>query len=177
MKNMKIERKSNIYINLINKYDFGFDVLKLSKKIVREVIEFEKINFDISVNISVVGLARIQSINKFNRNIDKATDVLSFPNILLKKRSDLDKAVRDKTIYASIYDFNTNSIFIGDIVICYNKVISQSHKYCHSVKREYSFLLTHSMLHLLGYDHINTKDEKVMFEKQDYILDKLGISK
>lgn len=174
---MKIKEKNNIYINLINKYDFGFDILKLSKKIVKEVIEFEKIDCDISVNISLVGLSKIKSLNKHNRNIDKTTDVLSFPNILLKRRSDFDKIIGDKSMYASIFDYNTKSIFIGDIVICYNKVISQSKKYCHSVKREYSFLLTHSMLHLLGYDHMNAKDEKIMFEKQDYILDKLRISK
>ena len=59
--------------------------------------------------------------------------------------------------------------------MCYDKIISQSSMYNHSVKREYSFLLVHSLLHLLGYDHINIKDERKMFEKQDEVLNALNI--
>lgn len=175
MKNLKTERKNKIYINIFKKKSFGFDDIKLSNKIIKKVLETEKINYNISLNISIVGINKIRTINKKLRNIDKATDVLSFPNIQFKKPSSLNSLIKNKSVYNSIYDFDTNSFYLGDIIICYDKIISQSKKYNHSIKREFSFLLVHSMLHLLGYDHMNKRDEEYMFDKQDKILELLNI--
>lgn len=164
-----------IHLNISKKHNFSFDELELSKKIITEVLRTEKVSFDVSINIEIVGKYRIRTLNKRLRNIDKTTDVLSFPNIDIKKPSDLKAVYKNKKLFSSIYDYSSKSVFLGDIVICYEKVISQSKKYNHSIKREFSFLLTHSALHLLGYDHMNEKDEKSMFKKQEMILQKLKI--
>ena len=177
MKNMKVKRKSKLIISIDNKYKdgFEFDENKLSKKVLSEVLKVEKISVNVSVNISLVGTGKIRSLNKNNRKIDKVTDVLSFPNITFKKPSDIKSVIKNKKLENLIFDYSTNTYFLGDIVICYNKVIDQSKKYNHSIKREYSFLLTHSMLHLLGYDHMIKKDEKLMIDKQNEVLNNLKI--
>lgn len=166
-------------INIENekKIKFDFDIDKLSKKIVKCVLELEKVYFDISVNISIVDNKVIKKYNKNFRDINKETDVLSFPNIDFDKPSNFRKLVNGNIIDVSIIDLNSKTIFLGDVVISYEKVITQAKLYEHSVKREFAFLLTHSMLHLLGYDHINVNDEKIMFKKQDVILDKLKIKR
>jgi probable rRNA maturation factor len=117
----------------------------------------------------------IKKINKENRNINKITDVLSFPNIDFKKPSNFKRYVKDDVYDVSILDMTTKTIFLGDVVMCYDKILYQSKMYDHSIKREYSFLLVHSLLHLLGYDHMDIKDERKMFKKQDEILDSLNI--
>ena len=162
-------------INIYNKYDFGFNISSLSKKVINELLHLEKVNKDILLNILIVGSKKIKTINKNERGIDKVTDVLSFPNIPFKQSADFSTIILNKKIYSSVYDYENKCFYFGDIVICYDKVISQSKKYGHSVKREYAFLLTHSMLHLLGYDHMKCKDEKIMFDKQDIVLNKLKI--
>lgn len=177
MKNMKVKRKNKLIVSLDNKYKdiFEFDEYRFAKKVVAEILRLEKITMSVSINISIVNSRKIKSLNKITRNIDKVTDVLSYPNIPFKKPSDLKSVVKNKKLENLIFDYTTNTYFLGDIVICYNKVIEQSKKYNHSIKREYSFLLTHSMLHLLGYDHMINKDEKSMFEKQDKVLNNLKI--
>lgn len=164
-----------INVNLIKIHSFGFDETALSKRILKEILLFEKINYSVSINISIVGKNRIRTLNRINRKIDKVTDVLSFPNLQANDVTSFKKKLKNKSIFAQIYDFDTNTILLGDVVICYDKTLSQSKKYNHSVKREFSFLLTHSILHLLGYDHMNKKDEKIMFEIHDKILNKLKI--
>lgn len=158
-----------------SKYKFDFDYKLLSKKLLKKVLEIEKIKYNISLNLSIVSLYRIRHFNKKFRNVDKTTDVLSFPNINLYKPSYFKNYVKNGYIDISIMDPNNKTIFLGDIVICYDKIISQSKKYNHSIKREFSFLFVHSTLHLLGYDHIFDRDEKVMFKKQEFILSSLNI--
>lgn len=177
MRSMKVGRKNKLIINIYNHCisKFDFDEYKVSRKIIEEVLRVEKINTSISVNISIVGDRKIRSLNKNSRSIDKVTDVLSFPNISFKKPSDIKSIAKSKKEQSLSFDYETNSYFLGDIVICNNKVIEQSKKYNHSVKREYSFLLAHSMLHLLGYDHMVIKDENTMIEKQNKVLNNLKI--
>ena len=176
MKILKKEKENNIYINFDIDYKFDFDIYKLSKKIIKEVFEVEKIKGIYSVNISIVTKNVIKKLNFKNRNINKITDVLSFPNIKLNNRNEFKKLVNAKNSHL-FYDYDSSSIFLGDVIICYDKIISQSKKYNHSIKREYSFLLTHSILHLIGYDHMKKVDEDTMFKKQDLILSNLNINR
>lgn len=164
-----------ININLTKIHSFGFDELALSKRIIKEILHHEKIDDSISVNISVVGKQKIKTLNRINRGIDKVTDVLSFPNIQFDKKDSFNKLKKNKLVIAQIYDFDSKCIFLGDVVICYEKTLAQSKKFNHSIKREYSFLLTHSILHLLGYGHLNKKEEVIMFKIQEEILNKLKI--
>ena len=109
------------------------------------------------VNIIIVDNGEIRKINKEYRGIDKETDVISF-------------ALEDDNTFIEL-----PIRVLGDIYISIDRVKSQAKDYGHSEKREICFLTVHGILHLLGYDHMNIEDEKVMFGKQDKILDELGI--
>ncbi len=111
-------------------------------------------------NIIVVDKDTIHSINKQYRGIDRETDVISFA-------LEDDKIVKEP-----------DSIrVLGDIYICLDKVKEQSVEYCHSFKREFTFLAVHGLLHLLGYDHMKKEEEKVMFAKQEEVLNYYGITR
>lgn len=112
---------------------------------------------DALVNIIIVDNEEIKKINKEYRNIDNVTDVISF-------------ALED-------VEFKTPFRILGDIYISYEKVKEQALKYEHSEKRELYFLATHGLLHLLGYDHMNKKEEKIMFDLQKELLDKYDIKR
>jgi len=110
-------------------------------------------------NVIIVGEEKIQELNRDYRGLDRVTDVISF-------------ALEDDKSF-NIEDYR----MLGDIYICLNKVKEQANEYGHSFKRELSFLAIHGLLHLLGYDHMNEDDEKVMFEKQEEVLKKYGIER
>lgn len=111
----------------------------------------------------------IHRINKEQRDIDKPTDVLSFPMLFFDENGD---------IIDSDYDMDGDFVILGDIVISAERAMEQAEEYGHSFKREMAFLTVHSMLHLLGYDHVTSEeDEKVMFQRQEEILSKIGITR
>ena len=87
-----------VFVNIENNKEFDFDINSLSKKIIKEILSIEKISLDVSVNISVVGLKKIRTLNCNTRGIDKPTDVLSFPNVPLKKVSDFKSIIKNKNI-------------------------------------------------------------------------------
>ncbi len=156
-------------------YAFDFSIAYLSRKMAKKIFEIEKLKFSFSFNILLVSKSKIKKINKSRRKIDKITDVLSFPNIEYNKPSNFKPYIMHDSINPKIYDFTTNTIFLGDIIICYDVLIKQAQLYGHSIKREYAFLLTHAILHLLGYDHIVLEDRIKMFKKQDIVLNELKI--
>ncbi len=144
-----------------------------TKKTIEDVIlaslEYEKCDFDAEVSVTIVDNDTIREINRENRNIDKATDVLSFPMLYFDENGD---------IIDSEFDVDGDSIVLGDIVISAERAMEQAEEFGHSFRREMAFLTVHSMLHLLGYDHVDDPEgEKVMFSKQDDILNKLGITR
>ena len=124
-------------------------------KFVVKELSLEKCEF----NIIIIDNERINEINKTYRGIDRPTDVISF-------------ALEDN-MDVKYEDFR----LLGDIYISIDKCYSQAEEYGHSRKREISFLATHGILHLLGYDHMNEEDEKKMFSLQEELLDKYGIKK
>ncbi len=136
------------------------------------VAEYEKCPYDISVNMLITNGEGIRTFNREYRDIDSETDVLSFPCVDYESPSDFSLVKQDPVSYI---DQESGELMLGDIMINAERVIAQAGQYGHSIKREYAFLITHSMLHLFGYDHENKEDETVMFEKQDRILDILGI--
>lgn len=111
-----------------------------------------------SVNIELVDEPEIQRINRTFRNIDRVTDVLSFP-------------AWDGS------EFDLTDGFLGDIAICYPKAVAQAQEYGHSVEREVAFLTVHGMLHIMGYDHMEAEDERIMLSLQKKILDKIGVKR
>ncbi len=119
--------------------------------------------------VHLTGDEGIKKINCEFRNLDKITDVLSFP---------LLSAVNGEIEYSELdRDSSTGSIMIGDIIISTEKAQLQADSYGHSYNREIAFLTCHGMLHILGYDHENEDDEKLMLNKQKDILKELGYTK
>ena len=119
------------------------------------------------ISITFVDNEEIKRINAEHRDIDKVTDVLSFPMLEFDENGE---AVAD-------FDFDDGEVVLGDIVISLERAAEQAESYGHSLKREVAFLTAHSMLHLLGYDHMEPEEEKEMFEKQEKILQSLGITR
>lgn len=123
-------------------------------------------SFDfVSVSLNFVGEDEIKELNKKFREIDKATDVLSFPNLDKKSNQKLSEFKSERV---------DGVLFLGDIVICRQIAKNQAKEYGHSEKREVCFLALHGLLHLLGFDHIEKDDEKLMMETSEKILQKFG---
>ena len=118
------------------------------------------------VSITLTNPENIKRLNKEYRNIDKSTDVLSFP---MYEKSELDEIIKQK-------DFEYTDI-LGDMVISIEQVQIQAEEYGHSFERELSYMVVHSFYHLLGYDHIKEKDKKIMRPKEEYVLNELGITR
>ncbi len=135
----------------------------LVRKCCQAVLVTESFGHDAEVSVSFVDNAEIHRLNKLYRNVDKPTDVLSFP---LGENG--------------VYDVNneTGAYLLGDVVISMETAVKQARIYNHSLEREVGFLTVHSMLHLLGYDHETTPLEAAkMHEKEELVLERLGITR
>lgn len=138
------------------------------ERVVNGVLEFEECEEEYEVSISFVDNEEIRSLNKEYRDIDAATDVLSFPMM------EFEDGEGDEDEDA---EYIEEELALGDIVISMERAKEQAEDYGHSFQRELAFLLVHGMLHLLGYDHEDEADEKLMLKKQDEILNDLGIER
>ncbi len=143
--------------DLLESY-FDFDLNVLSFEIIRETLVLENVPENVEVSILLVDNEQIQELNSKHRKKDMPTDVLSFPLL-----NEFDNLAEEDIIY------------LGDIVISVERAMEQAKEYGHSFKREIGFLIAHSILHLLGYDHMTDEDEKFMIEKQDEILNNIGL--
>ena len=146
---------------------------KLAEKIASHILELEKCPYEISVNLVITDNEEIRKVNAEFRLIDSPTDVLSFPMIPFEKPADYS-VIEDDDSY---FDLDTDELILGDVMISVDKVYAQAEEYGHSVEREFSFLFTHSMLHLLGYDHMEPDEAAVMEAKQAKALEDLGITR
>ncbi len=165
----------NFYIENETDHEFEFDVKEIAEKVCLKVLENEKCPFDnISVNILITDNEGIRQYNKDFRGIDKETDVLSFPNLDFANPGEY---VIPKGAEADYTDPETKDIILGDIILSKDRILSQAAEYGHSVKREFAFLVAHSMLHLSGYDHMTEEEAAVMEERQKRALNELGITR
>lgn len=140
--------------------------LDLIEKVIRQAFLEEKIdNINLYINIILTNPENIRKINKQYRDIDKETDVLSFP---MFEKEEIEK-MRN----------NGNEIQepLGDIVISIERVMSQAEEYGHSFERELSYMLIHGFYHLMGYDHMNEIEKEQMRQKEEYVLNKLNINR
>lgn len=156
--------------NIQEKIEIEEEINNAIIKAIEETLRFEECDFGAEVSVTIVDNEEIQRINKEQRDIDNPTDVLSFPMLFF-----------DEDGNAEIEEFElleNGNVFLGDIVISAERAKEQSEIYGHSFKREMAFLTVHSMLHLLGYDHVDTSEgERVMIEKQEKILENIGITR
>ncbi len=146
----------DIVINNENNYPIEAGYEDTMKKIASLALKKEGLNDDYEVGLTYVSKEEIQDLNREYRDIDKVTDVLSFP---------------------LIEDFSSDETLLGDVVISYDVAVEQAKEYGHSLEREIMFLFTHSILHLLGYDHIEDDDRVIMEQRQRDILDELNITR
>ena len=142
---------------VINETNYDIKEIETIVKLLDYVVKRENIE-EALFNVIIVDNDKIHEINKTYRNVDRVTDVISF-------------ALEDEPF------INTDIRVLGDIYISYDKAKEQSEEYGHSLLRELSFLTIHGLLHLLGYDHMEKEEEKIMFEKQELILNEFGISR
>ena len=140
---------------------FDFDVEALAGEVINFTLEHEDFPYEPEVNL------------KF-REIDRPTDVLSFPMLSYENAGDFSKLEDD---YDDNFNPDTGEIMLGDIVISVDKVLEQAESYGHTTKREYAFLIVHSMLHLFGYDHMTPEEAAEMEAKQKQILDEMNITR
>lgn len=154
--------------------DFDFDYRQIAEKVINYCIEREKFPYEAEINLTLTDNEGIHIINKEYRDIDRATDVLSFPMLSYETPGDFSFLMDENDD-----DFNpdTGEAILGDIIISVDKVREQAEEYGHSELREFAFLITHSMLHLFGYDHMESGEAKVMEDKQRQILDELSITR
>lgn len=150
------------------------DILNLEnfQKVFKTTLKEIGRDIDFDVNLYFVGPKTIRSLNRENRNIDKCTDVLSFPYLDIKPEDEVsEESFKD---YKS---FETGKIMLGEIFICTMRAKKQAKEYGHSINRELCFLLTHGLLHINGYDHIEEDDRNLMENMQTKILNKCKITR
>ncbi|WP_034452399.1 rRNA maturation RNase YbeY [Butyrivibrio sp. AE2032] len=155
--------------------DFGFDIEELSKLVAEKVLEMEGCDYPVEIGLTITDDEGIKEMNSQFRGIDSPTDVLSFPNVSYETAGDF--SVMDSEQKVDLLNPDTGGLMFGDIVINEARVRSQAADYGHSLKREFAFLVAHSMLHLCGYDHMEEDEAKVMEEKQEKVLGELGITR
>ncbi len=153
--------------------EIGIEYEELAKKVVQKVLDMEGCPYDAQVNLVLTDNEEIQRVNTEFREIPAPTDVLSFPMIPFETPADYAIVEEDQ----SYFDLDTDELLLGDIMISVDKVFAQAEEYGHSVTREFCFLVAHSMLHLLGYDHMTPEEAVVMENKQRTALDELGITR
>ncbi|MBO5033879.1 MAG: rRNA maturation RNase YbeY [Lachnospiraceae bacterium] len=154
--------------------ELPFDAEEIAGRVIEEALEYEKCPYEVIVDVLLTDNKGIHAMNHEFRGIDRPTDVLSFPNVDYEKPADFS-GIEDRT--EDYFDPESGELCLGDIVISIDKILEQADEYGHSPKREYAFLIAHSMLHLLGYDHMEPEEAAVMERRQEEILDRLGITR
>lgn len=162
------------YVENETQVSFPFDMKAILDKIMEAAMEMEECPYETTVNLLLTDKEGIREYNKKFRNLDKETDVLSFPNISFEKPGDFGCVEEDEADY---FDPDSGELVLGDIILSADRVLSQAQEYGHSVLREFAFLTAHSVFHLCGYDHMEKEEEAVMEKKQEDVLEKLGISR
>lgn len=148
------------------------------EEIIRDVVEasldYEECPYEAEVNVVLTGNEEIHQVNLEYRNVDRPTDVLSFPMLEYEKPSGFEHVEEE---FADCFNPETGELMLGDIMISVDKVEEQAEKFGHSSARELAFLVAHSMLHLCGYDHMEEDERLVMEQKQSEILESRGYTR
>ncbi len=153
---------------------FDFDMEEQLDKVVSFVRDHVKCPYDIEISVTMVDRPSIREMNAQFREMDRPTDVLSFPMMEYDRPLDFEGEAFKSSISLSP---DTEELILGDIVLCSEVMKEQAAEYGHSELREFSFLVVHSMLHLFGYDHIEERDRMEMEKEQKAIMGLLGISR
>lgn len=154
--------------------EYPFSVEEVVDQVANRVLDTEGCPYEVQVNVLLTDNDGIHAYNKQYRQIDRETDVLSFPNLDFTQPAQFE-VPEDRE--ADYFDPETGELILGDIILSVDRIREQAESYGHSIKRELAFLVAHSMLHLCGYDHMEPEEAKVMEEKQEAVLRSLGITR
>ena len=150
-----------------------FDYEALYRDCVDTVLDYLKCPYEACVNLLLTDDEEILAINRDSRGLAVATDVLSFPMTEYEREGDFDHLSHQ----SDAFDPDSGELLLGDIVISVDHIHANADAYGHSVKREYAFLIVHSMLHLTGFDHMDEADRTRMEEEQRMIMEILVIGR
>lgn len=157
-----------------SKRELGIELYEIAEEVISCALDYMDCPYEASVSLLITDNEEIRRINLEQRDIDSATDVLSFPMTQYEISGDFGFLEEEGV---DCFDPESGELMLGDIVISADKVAEQAEKYGHSVKREYAFLITHSILHLIGYDHMTPEDAARMEALQEEILTKMNITR
>lgn len=156
-------------------YELGFDPEAVAEAVAEQVLDQENCPYEASVELILTDGETIRQMNREFREMDRETDVLSFPMTPFPSPAGYD--FLETEAGDDCFHPETGELLLGDIVISVPRARAQAQEYGHSLKREYAFLIAHSMLHLLGYDHMTPDEAAVMEQKQESALRALGITR
>ena len=151
-----------------------FDWEEIFALVGETVLDRESCPYEAEVSLLLTDNEGIRQMNKETRGIDQDTDVLSFPNLFFEKPGDFSHVEQEA---ADCFHPDTGELLLGEMVISLEKLYEQAENYGHSLKREFAFLVAHSMLHLCGYDHMTDKEDELMCSCQEEVLTMLGITR
>lgn len=162
--------------NRQNKLEVTDELIEKIKEVCEYTLKEEQVCYPYQISLLFVDNDEIREINKETRNIDKETDVLSFPML------DYPKGKIFKDVYNKNHEFDAtyldgDELVLGDMVLSLEKAKEQSAEYNHSYLREVAYLVVHSILHLLGYDHMEEDEKLLMREREECILNGLKITR
>lgn len=152
---------------------FDFDFEQVARQVAEAVLDQEGCPYECQVNVILTDDEEIRNANRQFRNIDRSTDVLSFPMVDFPVPAQYEILEEDP----SCFHPETGELLLGDIMISVPTAVRQAASYGHGVLREYAFLIAHSMLHLLGYDHMEEEERLLMEKKQEQALTSLHITR
>lgn len=161
----------SLFIEEESELKLPIDVEETAHLVVEAALDYIECPYEAEVNLLLTGEEEIHEMNNNFRQIDRATDVLSFPMLEFDEAGDFDKFEE----MDEVFDPESGELVLGDIVICKEKVFQQAEAYGHSIRREFAFLIAHSMLHLFGFDHMVEEEREEMEAKQREILERIQI--
>ncbi|OCB00462.1 rRNA maturation RNase YbeY [Clostridium beijerinckii] len=163
-----------IYVdNRQNKVEASEKLIERLTEVIEFALKEEEVNMKCEISLLFVDNNEIKEINNETRGINRETDVLSFPMLEYENKKVFKDMYKDYKFSQS--DFDGDELVLGDIVLSLEKALEQSKEFNHSYEREASYLVVHSVLHLLGYDHMEDDDKIIMRRREEDILNKLNI--
>ena len=154
------------------------DYEELIKDVISAVLESEGCPYEAEVNVTIGDDETIRIINRDFRDIDKETDVLSFPAVEFGTPGDFEgMAVEFEENSFMYFNPDTGELMLGDMILSADRVRKQAEEYGHSPEREFAYLTVHGLCHLMGYDHIEPEDKVKMRAKEEEILAAIGLTR
>lgn len=153
---------------------FGFDYRMVARQVIETALDLEECPYEAEVSLTLTTDEGIHEVNREFRGIDRPTDVLSFPMVEYEAPGDFSRLEEEQ---ADCFNPESGELMLGDILLSVDRVKAQAEQYGHSQLREYAFLIAHSMLHLMGYDHEEKAMAEDMERRQEEILARLNIGR